>query len=63
VHLGRGLDAVSLPKAASELSNSEHAGRYLVLNKNGSANALETASRNFDPFAIFDELKYGLISQ
>jgi hypothetical protein len=31
--------------------------RYLVLNKNGSANALEASSRTFNPLAIMDNIK------
>ncbi|KAJ3574790.1 hypothetical protein NP233_g1519 [Leucocoprinus birnbaumii] len=31
--------------------------RYILLNRNGSANELQMSSRNFNPFAIFNELK------
>jgi hypothetical protein len=31
--------------------------RYVVLNRNGSANQLETSSRNFNPMALFNEMK------
>jgi hypothetical protein len=31
--------------------------RYLVLNRNGSANELETSARNFNPLALFNEMK------
>ncbi|KAF6762236.1 hypothetical protein DFP72DRAFT_878332 [Ephemerocybe angulata] len=31
--------------------------KYIVLNRNGSANELEITSRNFNPLAIFHELK------
>lgn len=32
--------------------------RYIVLNRNGSASELEVSSRSFNPFAIFNEMKY-----
>ncbi|TFK55560.1 hypothetical protein OE88DRAFT_1709994 [Heliocybe sulcata] len=32
--------------------------KYIVLNRNGSANELEASSRNFNPLAIFNEMKY-----
>ncbi|KAI0307039.1 hypothetical protein B0F90DRAFT_1684632, partial [Multifurca ochricompacta] len=31
--------------------------RYIVLNKNGSANELEASSRNYNPLSIFNDLK------
>ncbi|KAF7432886.1 hypothetical protein PC9H_004830 [Pleurotus ostreatus] len=31
--------------------------KYIVLNRNGSANELENSSRNFNPLAMFNELK------
>ncbi|KAF9006596.1 hypothetical protein BDQ17DRAFT_1352026 [Cyathus striatus] len=31
--------------------------KYIVLNRNGSANELEVSSRNFNPFTLFNELK------
>jgi len=31
--------------------------RYIVLNKNGTANELEASSRNYNPLAIFNDLK------
>jgi hypothetical protein len=31
--------------------------RYIVLNRNGSANQLETLSRNYNPMALFNEMK------
>ena len=31
--------------------------RYIVLNRTGSANQLFAASRGFDPFLIYDEIK------
>lgn len=31
--------------------------RYIILRRNGVANELQSASRNFEPSAIFDELK------
>ncbi|KZT29263.1 hypothetical protein NEOLEDRAFT_1153829 [Neolentinus lepideus HHB14362 ss-1] len=31
--------------------------KYIVLNRNGSANELEASSRNFNPLAIFNEMK------
>ncbi|KAI0068569.1 hypothetical protein BV25DRAFT_1817434 [Artomyces pyxidatus] len=31
--------------------------KYLVLNRNGSANELEATSRNFNPLAIFNDMK------
>ena len=36
--------------------------RYLLLNRNGTASQVESASRNFNPVVIFNELKYILIS-
>ena len=33
-------------------------GRYIVINKNGSANELEASSRNYNPLAIFNDMKY-----
>lgn len=36
--------------------------RYMVLNRNGSANQLQTTSRGFDPFVIFDDMKCVLSS-
>ena len=32
--------------------------RYIVLNRNGSANELEMTSRNFNPLVLFNEMKY-----
>jgi hypothetical protein len=32
--------------------------RYIVINKNGSANELEGSSRNFNPLAVFNDMKY-----
>lgn len=32
--------------------------RYIVLNRNGSANELEITSRNFNPLVLFNEMKY-----
>lgn len=31
--------------------------RYIVLNRNGSANELEASSRSFNPLAIFNDMK------
>jgi hypothetical protein len=31
--------------------------RYIVLNRNGSANLLEVSSRNFNPLVLFNEMK------
>jgi hypothetical protein len=31
--------------------------RYIVLNKNGSANELEASSRIFNPLSIFNDMK------
>ncbi|KAF9534689.1 hypothetical protein CPB83DRAFT_901659 [Crepidotus variabilis] len=31
--------------------------KYIVLNRNGSANELESSSRSFNPFTIFDNIK------
>jgi hypothetical protein len=36
--------------------------RYIVFNRNGSANQLQITSRGFDPFVIFDDMKSVLIS-
>lgn len=36
--------------------------RYIVVNRNGSVNELEATSRNFNPFAIFHEMKSVYIS-
>jgi hypothetical protein len=36
--------------------------RYIVLNRNGSANQLQVTSRGFDPLVIFDDMKSVLIS-
>jgi len=32
--------------------------RYIVLNRNGSANELEITSRSFNPLVLFNEMKY-----
>lgn len=34
-----------------------HFPRYIVINRNGSVNELEAASRSFNPLAIFYEMK------
>ena len=31
--------------------------RYIVLNKNGTANELEAQSRNYNPLSIFNDMK------
>lgn len=36
---------------------SHNFSRYILLRRTGVANELEAASRNFDPKAIFDDLK------
>lgn len=32
--------------------------KYIVLNRNGSANELQSSSRSFNPMTIFNEIKY-----
>lgn len=35
-----------------------HCCRYILIRRNGVANELEASSRNYNPLAIFDDLKY-----
>jgi hypothetical protein len=57
LHLGRVLD-----KVRGEILHFFHhiqaLARYIVINRNGSANELEGTSRNFNPLAIFNDMKY-----
>jgi len=56
LHLGRVLDkvrAVFLHFA----HRIQALARYIVINKNGSANELEASSRNYNPLSIFNDMK------
>jgi len=44
-------------RSRSSCTSDESWTKYIVLNRNGSANELEAASRNFNPSAIFHEMK------
>lgn len=41
---------------------SQHPIRYIVLNRNGSANELEASSRSYNPMTVFNEFKYASCS-
>ena len=54
----RSMDKVRSSIAASHCPNPQfNCFRYIVLNRNGSANLLEAASRSFDPLVLFNEMK------
>ena len=39
------------------LATSDYWCRYIILNRNGSANLLEGFSRNYNPLTVFHEVK------
>jgi hypothetical protein len=57
LHLGRVLDKVR-GEFLHFFHNIQALARYIVINRNGSANELEGTSRNFNPLAIFNDMKY-----
>jgi hypothetical protein len=57
LHLGRILDKVRAI-FLHFVHYIQALARYIVLNKNGSANELEASSRNYNPLSIFNDLKY-----
>ncbi len=61
LHLGRVLDKVRAV-FLHFVHSIQALARYIVLNKNGSANELEATSRNYNPLSIFNDLKYANIS-
>ncbi|KAF5393137.1 hypothetical protein D9757_001307 [Collybiopsis confluens] len=44
-------------RSLTSCTSDEAWTKYIVLNRNGSANQLEAASRGFNPIAIFNEMK------
>jgi len=44
-------------RSTSSCTADESWTKYIVLNRSGSANELETSSRNFNPVAVFNEIK------
>ncbi|TFK43747.1 hypothetical protein BDQ12DRAFT_675493 [Crucibulum laeve] len=44
-------------RSVSSCTADEAWTKYIVLNRNGSANELEMSSRNFNPFTVFNEMK------
>ncbi|KIL70256.1 hypothetical protein M378DRAFT_67503 [Amanita muscaria Koide BX008] len=44
-------------RSTTSCTSDEAWTRYIVLNRNGSANEVEGSSRHFNPLAIFDEIK------
>ncbi|KAJ7584261.1 hypothetical protein C8J56DRAFT_1089809 [Mycena floridula] len=44
-------------RATSSCTTDEAWTKYIVLNRNGSANELEASSRHFSPLALFNEMK------
>jgi hypothetical protein len=57
LHLGRVLDKVRAV-FLSFVHHIQALARYIVINKNGSANELEASSRNYNPLSIFNDMKY-----
>ena len=53
---GRGW--LPVPIRAYCLAHHPPLRRYLLLNRNGTASQVESTSRNFNPVAIFNELKF-----
>ncbi|THV08313.1 hypothetical protein K435DRAFT_642027 [Dendrothele bispora CBS 962.96] len=45
-------------RSRTSCTSDEAWTRYIVLNRNGSANELEASSRNFSPLSIFNEMKH-----
>ncbi|EKM79873.1 hypothetical protein AGABI1DRAFT_106215 [Agaricus bisporus var. burnettii JB137-S8] len=45
-------------RSTTSCTTDEAWTKYMVLNRNGSANQLQTTSRGFDPFVIFDDMKF-----
>jgi hypothetical protein len=45
-------------RSTTHCTSEEGWTKYITLNRNGSANLLEAASRTFNPIHIFDELKW-----
>lgn len=44
-------------RSVSSCTTDESWTKYIVLNRNGSANELEVSSRNFNPVTLFNEMK------
>uniref|UniRef100_A0A8H7XXZ0 F-box domain-containing protein n=1 Tax=Psilocybe cubensis TaxID=181762 RepID=A0A8H7XXZ0_PSICU len=44
-------------RSVSSCTSDEAWTKYVVLNRNGSANELEVSSRNYNPFSVFNEMK------
>ncbi|KAF8897824.1 hypothetical protein BD779DRAFT_1492615 [Infundibulicybe gibba] len=44
-------------RSATSCTSDEAWTKYIVLNRNGSANELEISSRNFNPLILFNEMK------
>ncbi|KAF8914200.1 hypothetical protein CPB84DRAFT_1840934 [Gymnopilus junonius] len=47
-------------RSVTSCTTDEAWTKYIVLNRSGTANELETSSRNFNPLTIFNEMKYEL---
>ncbi|KAJ6628935.1 hypothetical protein B0H10DRAFT_1777484 [Mycena sp. CBHHK59/15] len=49
-------------RSCTTCTTNEAWTKYIVLNRNGSANLLETSSRNFSPVVVFNDMRHATIA-